>query len=64
MLTTLAELYAIPAMGPAQPDSIVDIVSNVVMRISIVYTQYGDMSTAQSISVTLLTDLRMDLACV
>lgn len=67
ILTTLAELYAILAMGPAQPDRarhIVDRVSNVVIRILVLYTQYGNMSTAQSISGRPLTDLRMDLDCI
>jgi hypothetical protein len=47
-LTTLAELYAILAMGPAQPDRARHIVSNVVIRILILYTQYGNMSTTQN----------------
>ena len=63
ILTTLAELYTILAIGAAQPEIAIAVVTVIIVciRILALYTQTADMSTAQSISGRPLTDLRMDL---
>jgi hypothetical protein len=63
-LTTLAELYAILAIGAAQPVHSAVTVRVMSRRILALYTQTAGMSMTQSISGRPLTDMRMDSGAI